>query len=106
MHICARRMTGLVRIALPALLAACAGPGVSAMQVDFSKYAHQVIDGTVALYWNCSRPSPGVVQVQGVANNPYSPAPLEDLGFRLRGRGAAEHGAGHLRRTGAVGSSV
>ena len=97
---------GLLHIALPALLAARAGPGVSAMQVDFSEYAHQVIDGTVALHWNCSRPSPGVAQVQGLANDPFSPAPPGDLGFRLRGRGAAEDGAGHLRRTGAVGSSV
>jgi hypothetical protein len=55
------------------------------MNVDFSSYAHQVTDGTVALYWNCSRPSPGVVRVRGVANNPWMMAPLQDLELRLYG---------------------
>ena len=75
---------GAYLLPLLALLAGCAGAN-SSMNVDFSSYAHQVTDGKVALYWNCSRPSPGVVQVQGVANNPYMMVPLEDLEFRLYG---------------------
>ena len=75
---------GASLLPLLALLAGCAG-GASSMDVNFSSYAHQVTDGKVALYWNCSRPSPGVVQVQGVANNPYLTVPLEDLEFRLYG---------------------
>jgi hypothetical protein len=77
-------MGGAYLLPLLALLAGCAG-GASSMDVNFSSYAHQVTDGKVALYWNCSRPSPGVVQVQGVANNPYLSTPLEDLEFRLYG---------------------
>jgi len=65
-------------------LAACAG-GASSMNLNFDSYAHKVTDGTVALYWNCSRPAPGLVRVEGVANNPYSPVGLEDLEFRLYG---------------------
>ena len=95
-----RRFYALPLLLLLALLAGCAG-GASSMNLDFSSYAHQVTDGTVALYWNCSRPAPGVVQVQGVANNPYLGIPLEDLEFRLygvtaqgytvtRGRGSAK----------------
>jgi hypothetical protein len=75
---------GAYLLPLLALLAGCAGAN-SSMNVDFSSYAHQVTDGTVALYWNCSRPSPGVVQVQGAANNPHLMVPLEDLEFRLYG---------------------
>jgi hypothetical protein len=75
---------GAYLLPLLALLAGCAG-GTSSMDVNFSSYAHQVTDGKVALYWNCTRPSPGVVQVQGVANNPWLAAPLEDLEFRLYG---------------------
>ncbi len=80
-----RRFSAMTLLLLLALVAGCAGPGVSATSVDYSSYRHQVTDGTVALYWNCSRPSAGVVRVQGVANNPYSMSPLEDLEFRLYG---------------------
>jgi hypothetical protein len=80
----ARRFPAMTLLPLLALLAGCAG-GTSAMNIDFSSYAHQVTDGTVALYWNCSRPSPGVVRVEGVANNPNLMVPLEDLEFRLYG---------------------
>jgi hypothetical protein len=80
------RFSALTPLLLLALLAGCAGmKGASSMDVNFSSYAHQVTDGKVALYWNCSRPSPGVVRVQGVANNPYLGTPLEDLEFRLYG---------------------
>jgi hypothetical protein len=71
---------------LAALLAGCAGSaGGSLGKLDFSKYAHQGTDGTVNLYWNCNRPAPGVVRVQGLANNPNYTQPLEDLTFRLYG---------------------
>jgi len=84
MNIAARRRYALTLAVLALALAACAG-GASSMNLDFSSYAHKVTDGTVALYWNCSRPAPGRVRVEGVANNPYSPVGLEDLEFRLYG---------------------
>jgi hypothetical protein len=84
MNIAARQRYALTVAVLALALAACAG-GASSMNLDFNSYAHKVTDGTVALYWNCSRPAPGLVRVAGVANNPYSPTPLEDLEFRLYG---------------------
>ena len=67
-------------------LAACAGQNLdSSMDIDFSKYAHQVADGKVAIYWNCSRPTPGTVQVQGVANSPWFTDPIQDLQFWVYG---------------------
>jgi len=87
MNAIARRYSAMTPLLLLALLAGCAG-GASSMNLDFSSYAHQVTDGTVALYWNCSRPSPGIVQIQGVANNPWMVAPLEDLVLRFYGYSA------------------
>jgi hypothetical protein len=83
----ARGSSGMaLLLLLPALLTACGGmKTASSMDVNFSSYAHQVTDGKVALYWNCSKPEPGVVRVQGVANNPYMMSPIQDLEFRLYG---------------------
>ena len=63
-------------------LAAC---GTAKPMPDFNTFQHRVTDGTVALYWNCSRPATGMVRVEGVANNPYYPTPIQDLEFRLYG---------------------
>ncbi len=67
---------------LAVALAAC---GTAAPMPDFNSFAHTVTDTVVVLYWNCSRPAPGVVRVAGVANNPYSPVALQDLEFRIYG---------------------
>jgi hypothetical protein len=89
MKTAACRFSAVTLLLLPALLAGCAGmKGASSMNIDFSKYAHQVTDGTVALYWNCTRPSPGIVRIEGVANNPWVMSPLQDLLLRFYGYSA------------------
>jgi len=78
---------GAYLLPLLVLLTGCAG-GASSMDINFSSYAHQVTDGTLALYWNCNRTSAGIVQIQGMANNPYMTAPLEDLVLHFYGYSA------------------
>jgi len=59
--------------------------GLGKPMPPLDSYAHQVNDGNVALYWNCSRPETGLVQVAGWANNPYYPQPIKELEFTLYG---------------------
>ncbi len=82
MDLSARRFHAMTLAILVVALAAC---GTAQPMPDFNSFQHRVTDGTVALYWNCSRPGSGVVRVAGVANNPYYPAPIQDLEFRLYG---------------------
>ncbi len=82
MHISTRRPHAFIVTLFAVPLAAC---GLAKPLPDFDSFAHRVSDSTVALYWNCSRPEPGVVQVAGWANNPYYPQPITDLGFILYG---------------------
>jgi len=48
-------------------------------------YAHRVQSSHVALYWNCSWPEPGLLRVEGVAHNPWSPQEIRFLEFDLAG---------------------
>ena len=85
MHISARQVHTVTLVFCVVVLGAC---GLSKPLPRFDSYAHYVSDGNVALYWNCSRPEPGVVQVAGWANNPYYSEPIKDLGFTLYGEDA------------------
>ncbi len=85
MHISTRRLHA---VTLPIFAVALGACGLGEPLPPFDKYAHYVSDSNVALYWNCSRPEPGVVQVAGWANNPYYPQPIKDLGFTLYGEDA------------------
>lgn len=68
-------------------LTAC---GLAKPMPPFDSFAHRISDGTLFLYWNCSRPAPGAVRVEGWANNPDSPQPIKDLEFILYGVNAQE----------------
>lgn len=61
---------------------ACAAPGTQRIQ-DRS-YAQEAKRGLVQLYWNCERPAPDLVVVDGYAISPYT-GPIQDLKFRLEG---------------------
>ncbi len=82
MDISAKRWYATTLVLLAVAMAAC---GTAQTSLDFSSYAHRVSDDVVALYWNCSRPAPGMVQVAGVANNPFYGQPIQDLEFRVYG---------------------
>ncbi len=82
MDLAARRLSAVTLAGLAVTLAAC---GTARPMPDSESFAHRVTDNVVVLHWNCSRPAPGVVQVAGVANNPYYQTPIQNLGFRLFG---------------------
>jgi hypothetical protein len=44
----------------------------------------------VALYWNCARPDPAVVEVSGIAFNPWSSQPVRELEVEIVGVDARE----------------
>lgn len=82
-----------IRVGLLILLGigvvACAADGTlkqSAMTAPYPPpgYAHTV-SAHVALYWNCSTPESGRLQVEGVAVNPWSDQPIKLLQFDLVG---------------------
>jgi hypothetical protein len=64
------------------VLSAC---GMAKPLPSVDSYAHQLNDGNVALFWNCSRPEPALVQVSGWANSPFYPQPIRELEFTLYG---------------------
>jgi hypothetical protein len=53
-------------------------------------FAHRVESSHVAIYWNCERPEPGVLRVQGVAHNPWSQQEVRFLELDLVGVDARE----------------
>jgi hypothetical protein len=53
-------------------------------------FAHRVASSHVALYWNCTRPEPGVVRVEGVAQNPWASQEVRFLELEVAGVDARE----------------
>jgi hypothetical protein len=87
MHISPRQCRTLMLVLCVVALTAC---GLAKPMPPFDSFAHRISDGTLFLYWNCSRPAPGAVRVEGWANNPDSPQPIKDLEFILYGVNAQE----------------
>jgi len=54
-------------------------------------YNHTVQSGAVVLYWNCARPEPGVVEISGLAFNPWNSQPVRSLELELVGVDSREH---------------
>lgn len=77
-------------------LSACAGSGgfrLPAAEPTIyppAVFAHRVESSHVAIYWNCEWPEPGVLRVQGVAQNPWSPQEVRFLELDLVGVDARE----------------
>jgi len=65
-------------------LVACGQPGVT-QPLGPETFARQVSDGTVVLYWNCTRPASGLLRVDGVMSNPVVPGPIRDVDLTLYG---------------------
>ena len=87
MHISPRRCRTLMLVLCVVALTAC---GLAKPMPPFDSFAHRISDGTVSLYWNCSRPAPGAVRVDGWANNPAYPQPIKDLELILYGVNAQD----------------
>jgi hypothetical protein len=77
-------------LALTLCVIALTACGLAKPMPPFDSFAHRISDGTVSLYWDCSRPAPGAVRVDGWANNPAYPQPINDLEFILYGVNAQE----------------
>lgn len=54
-----------------------------------TEYQHTISTGVVRQYWNCTRPEPNVVRVDGVAGNVWSSQPPRYLAWDLVGVDAA-----------------
>lgn len=48
-------------------------------------YTHLAGNAHVALYWNCTRPEPGLLRAEGLAFNPWGSQPVQFLEFELVG---------------------
>ena len=48
-------------------------------------FTHEVGSSAVQLFWNCSRPQPDTLVLDGLAFNPWSASEVRDLEFRLVG---------------------
>jgi hypothetical protein len=76
--------------------AGCAAGGASTptmlgnVQWPPSGYRHTIDTGVVRQYWNCTRPEPDVVRVEGVAANVWSSQPPRYLTWDLVGVNAAD----------------
>ena len=66
-------------------LGACALPAARPSPYPPDAYAHRVASSHVVLYWNCVRPEPGILRVQGVAQNPWSSQEVRFLEAELVG---------------------
>lgn len=82
MNFSVRRLHTLLLVLCAGTVTAC---GLAKPMPPLESFSHRIADGTVALYWNCSRPAAGAVRVDGWANNPYGPGPITDLGLTLYG---------------------
>lgn len=60
-------------------------PAMASVPYPPPNYAHRVESSAVALYWNCAQPEPGLLQLSGLAFNPWSSQPVRLLEFDLVG---------------------
>ena len=48
-------------------------------------FPYRVTDGTAELRWDCTRTAAGEVRIEGVANNPFFPQPINGLRVQVYG---------------------
>ena len=84
-------------------LAACAvggAPGTPAMAstpYPPPGYAHTVQSSHVRLFWNCTQPQPGILELAGTAVNPWGDQPVRFLEFTLVGVDANERSVSSVK---------
>lgn len=66
------------------------GPAAAATPYPPPGYTHTIQSSHVALYWTCTRPDAGSVQVNGLAFNPWSGQPIRFLELELVGVSSGE----------------
>ena len=72
-------------------LSACAANGGLALQTTPPTpypppgFAHEVSSPAVRLFWNCTRPTPDTLALEGLAFNPWSGSEIRFLQFELAG---------------------
>lgn len=71
-------------VGLLAAGAACS-QGERAQAIRYDAFARRVSDGTVDLYWNCTRPERGLLRVEGAVNSPVVPGAIHDVELTLYG---------------------
>lgn len=90
-----------LRVMLAAFLAlalgACTLPAGRPSPYPPDTYAHRVASSHVVLYWNCVRPEPGILRLEGVAQNPWSPQEVRFLELELVGMNSQEQSVSHAR---------
>ncbi len=96
------RMTGgrtrcLLACVAGLLLAGCA----AAPRIDApGTFAHRIASPHAELYWACSQPEPGILRMDGVAQNPWGQEPIRFLELELVGVDGGD------RMTAAAGGAV
>lgn len=87
---------GAVLIVAGMALSGCAADGTLSLPAERpaiyppAVYAHRVGTSHVVLYWNCARPEPGVLRVEGVAQQAGSMQDVRFLELDLVGVDAGE----------------
>ncbi|HSB69481.1 MAG TPA: hypothetical protein VLT62_09130 [Candidatus Methylomirabilis sp.] len=66
------------------------GGAGGASQVSVETFAHRVASPYLILYWNCARPSPDLLRLEGVARNQWSAAEVRSVAFELVGVNARD----------------
>ena len=94
------RRIGKHRVAFSVLLAiglsACTANGTLQLPAETSAtyppavFSHRVGTSHVVLYWNCTRPEPGLLRLEGVAQQAGSSQPIRFLEMELAGVDARE----------------
>ncbi len=90
-------LAGLAAMGLVACTAA-GGTGAYGMAnapPPATAYAHRMDTAEMLLVWNCARPEPGMLRLEGIAQNPSQAEPISSLQFELvgvdaRGRSISE----------------
>jgi hypothetical protein len=98
----ARLRSVLMAVAALGLVGCAAGEGTgpygtASPTQPTAAYVHRASTSEVVLYWNCARPDPEVLRLEGIAQSPWEAEPIDSLRFELVGVDAKGHGVSEAR---------